>query len=92
MSSLKTAIGFFFVVGSIFAADAAVGTWKLNVAKSKFHPGPPPQSATMTFEASGTGIKRIGEAINADGTKTSFEYTAEYDGKDYPVTGNPTPT
>jgi len=89
MSSLKTAIGFFVAVGLLLAADAAVGTWKLNVGKSKFHPGPPPLSATLSYEASGSGVKRTGEMVNADGTKISFEYTAEYDGKDYPVTGNP---
>src|SRR6266550_9519615 len=33
------------------------------------------------------GIKRTGESIDADGSKTSFEYTAKYDGKDYPVSG-----
>jgi hypothetical protein len=74
---------------SLIAADAAIGTWKLNVAKSKFSPGPPPQSATVTYEESGRGVKRTGEAVSADGTKTSFEYTAQYDGKDYPITGNP---
>ena len=34
------------------------------------------------------GIKRTGESIDADGNKTSFEYTAKYDGKDYPVSGS----
>ena len=32
--------------------------------------------------------KRTGDTIEADGKKTSFEYTAKYDGKDYPVTGS----
>ena len=36
------------------------------------------------------GIKRAGQSIDADGNKTSFEYTAKYDGKDYPVTGSDT--
>jgi hypothetical protein len=40
-------------------------------------------------EDSGGGVKRTGETVNADGSKTSFEYTAQYDGKDYPITGNP---
>jgi hypothetical protein len=34
-------------------------------------------------------VKRRGEAVNADRNKTSFEYTAQYDGKDYHATGNP---
>jgi hypothetical protein len=85
---MKSAVGLFVLVGSLIAADPAVGTWKLNVAKSKFSPGPAPQSATVTYEESGDGVKRSGETVNTDGSKTSFEYTAQYDGKDYPITGN----
>src|SRR5687767_12111337 len=71
------------------AADPAVGTWKLNVAKSKYSPGPAPKSATMTYEASGDGVKRTGQTVSADGQTNSFSYTAQYDGKEYPVSGNP---
>jgi hypothetical protein len=88
MSASKAVLAVLVFAGSLAAADAAIGTWKLNVAKSKFSPGPPPQSATVRYEASGGGVKRTGETVNADGTKTSFEYTAQYDGKDYPITGN----
>jgi hypothetical protein len=70
------------------AAEAALGTWKLNVSKSKYTPGPLPQSGTVTYEATDGGYKRSGETIEADGKKTAFEYTAKYDGKDYPVTGS----
>jgi hypothetical protein len=71
------------------AADPVIGTWKLNVAKSKYSPGPTPKSATITYEASGDGITRTGQTVGADGQTTAFSYTAQYDGKDYPVTGNP---
>ena len=71
------------------AADPALGTWKLNIAKSKYSPGPAPKSATITYEAAGDGVTRTGETVGADGQTTSFSYTAQYDGKDYPVTGNP---
>ncbi len=30
------------------AADPLIGTWKLNLAKSKFSPGPAPKSVTAT--------------------------------------------
>ena len=73
---------------ALWAADPSVGTWKLDVAKSKYNPGPAPKSATVTYEETSDGIKRTGETIGADGKKTSFEYTAKYDGKDYPVTGS----
>jgi hypothetical protein len=58
------------------------------VAKSKYMPGPTPKSATLTYEETADGIKRTGESVDADGKTTSFEYTAKFDGKDYPVTGS----
>ena len=39
-----------------FAQDnPLVGTWKLDVTKSKFDPGPAPKSLTRTVEAQGDG-------------------------------------
>jgi len=49
------------------ASDARIGTWKLNVAKSKYSPGPAPQSLTVKVEASGEGEKVIDEGVNAAG-------------------------
>jgi hypothetical protein len=72
---------------TLWAADPAIGTWKLNTAKSKYTPGPTPKSATVTYEETADGIKRTGESVDADGKTTSFTYTAKYDGKDYPVSG-----
>src|SRR5258706_14398659 len=71
------------------ASDPRVGTWKLNVAKSKYSPGPPPQSQTLKVEASGKGEKVTSEVVNADGTNTTTQYTANFDGKDSPLTGSP---
>jgi hypothetical protein len=68
--------------------DPRVGTWTLNAAKSKFNPGPAPQSLTVKVEPSGQGEKVIAEFVNADGTRTTTEYTANFDGKDYPLTGS----
>ena len=86
--SILAAVLWLAVSSDLWAADAAIGTWKLNLAKSKYTPGPPPKSSTVKYEESDGGYKRTGEAIEADGKKTSFEYTAKYDGKDYPVTGS----
>ena len=36
--------------------DPHLGTWKLNVAKSKYSPGPAPKEVTMKIEAKGAGI------------------------------------
>jgi hypothetical protein len=84
----KLVFALFGLAATLVAADPTVGTWKLNTAKSKYSPGPAPKSATITYEETADGIKRMGESIDADGNKTSFEYTAKYDGKDYPVSGS----
>jgi len=70
------------------SADLGMGTWKLNVEKSKFTPGPAPKSITTRFEAAGQGVKWSAERIGTDGTRTVSEYTASYDGKDYPLKGS----
>ena len=72
----------------LWGADASVGKWKLNLAKSKYDPGPPPKSATRTHEAQGEGLKVTAEGVNAEGKPISQSYTVHYDGKDYPVTGS----
>ena len=42
----------------------------------------------MKIEASGDGEKAITEGVNAAGTATMTQYTAQYDGKDSPMTGS----
>ena len=69
--------------------DPAHGVWTLNVAKSTFSPGPAPKSGTVTYSAAGAGTKVAVDLVAGDGTKVHWEYTADYDGKDYPVKGNP---
>ena len=66
-----------------------LGAWKLNVAKSKFTPGPAPKSSAVTFTAAGQGFKAVIDTVGADGSKIHWEYTADFDGKPHPVTGNP---
>jgi hypothetical protein len=71
-------------------ADNFLGTWKLNVAKSKYEAGQAPKELTVTFEKAGaTGVKITAKGIAADGTPISTVYTPTYDGKDVPVTGSP---
>ena len=66
-----------------------VGTWNLNVAKSKFDPGPPFQSQTLRFEEWEGGLKATADAVDAKGQKAHLEFAAKFDGKPYPFTGNP---
>ena len=78
--------------GPLLAQDNPfVGTWKLNLAKSKFEPGPAPKSQTRTIAAQGDGAKYTFDGVAADGTPFSYSFTVKYDGKDYPVTGTGMP-
>lgn len=68
--------------------DPFVGTWKLNVAKSKYSPGPAPKSSTATYEAAGAGYKVSVRTEPASGAVQEWSYTTNLDGKDSSVTGN----
>src|ERR1700733_4923072 len=65
-----------------------VGTWKLNVAKSKFVPGPAPTSLTRTVEAQGDGVKYTFDGVAADGKPISYSFSVQFDGKDNPINGS----
>jgi hypothetical protein len=72
-----------------FAADSPqIGTWKLNEAKSKLSPGLP-KNTTVVIEAAGDQVKVTVDGVDADGKPTHNEWTGKFDGKDYPVTGDP---
>jgi len=77
------------IAGLAQSAALGLGTWKLNVAQSKFSPGPAPKSSTVTFKAAGQGVSAVIDGVGQDGTKVHWEYTANFDGKPYPVKGNP---
>ncbi len=66
--------------------DAALGTWKLNVAKSKYVPGPAPREQTLTYEGAGRGVRVTSQTVSAQGNSV-IQYSATYDGQDYPVSG-----
>ena len=74
----------FFTVTAM-GADMLVGTWKLNVAKSKYSPGPAPKSNMVKFGAMNGGIMLVADGVDSQGKKTHNEYMAKYDGKDNPT-------
>ncbi len=78
---------------AVSGADMFSGTWKENITKSKFNPGPPPkQPTTQKIETVDNGLKFV---IDVD-SSTHSEFNVKFDGKDYPykytVDGKPTPT
>ena len=86
---------FAFFTVTAMGADMLAATWKLNVTKSKYSPGPAPRSNVVKFEAIDGGIKLVADGVDSQGRKTHNEYTAKYDGKDYPakpmLDGKPNP-
>jgi len=68
-----------------------LGTWKLDVAKSKFEAVPAPKSQTRTVVAQGNGVKYSFEGIAADGTPFAFSFVTYYDGTEAAITGTGTP-
>lgn len=82
-------VSLFFAAPVLAQTDPAVGTWKLNVEKSKYNPGPLPKNNVITIVAVGNGVKVTAKGMDAKGAPTSIEYTATYDGKDVPVKSAP---
>jgi hypothetical protein len=65
-----------------------IGTWRLNVARSKYSPGPPLRSETRVYTRRADGVHGVVTRVHADGRTEKFEYTANF-GKDLMVTGIP---
>ena len=81
-------VALYFVAATLcYAADANIGTWKLNEAKSKFAPGSS-KNLTVVYEEVGDNVKVTIDGTDGAGKPTHNEWTGKVDGKDYPVTGD----
>jgi hypothetical protein len=85
---VMTLVTCFFSLTLCFAQDAFMGTWKLNESKSKIAPNTP-KNNTVVYEAAGENVKITVDGIDSEGKLTHNEWTGKFDGKDYPVTGDP---
>jgi len=73
-------------------ADNSLGTWKANIAKSRYTPAPwPVKSLTVTREAAPGGVKVTNIGMRTDGSAINARYTAKYDGSSSEVTGEGSP-
>ena len=83
---LLAALVFVLATGSVLLAQSNpfVGTWKLNLASSKYNPGPPPQSQTRTWDAAGMVMVN---GVGATGKPFSYGYSLKGDGMPYPTMG-----
>jgi hypothetical protein len=83
------ALALCLATASLAAAQEEIGTWKLNEAKSKLAAGVP-KNHTVVYEAAGDSVKVTVDGTNSDGSAAHNEWTGKFDGKDYPLTGDPT--
>jgi len=86
---LLTLAALFVSVTVCLADDPHMGTWKLNEAKSKISKGAP-KNHTVIYEAAGDSVKVTVDGVDGDGKPSHNEWTGKFDGKFYPVTGDPT--
>ena len=70
------------------AADANMGTWKLNEAKSKLNPAGPKNHTVVYAAAAGDSVKVTVDGTDPAGKPSHSEWTGKFDGKEYPVTGD----
>jgi hypothetical protein len=86
---LSVAVGCLVVsLGTSTLAQSNVGTWTLNVAKSKYSNNDPPKSAVVRIEASGNVTVTTVDVVTPDGATQHWTYRSAYDGRDVPVSGN----
>jgi hypothetical protein len=88
------------VVAVLFACSAPVaqspvpgerlllGTWRLDLSKSTYFPGPPVKSETRTYTADKEGVLGVIRRVHADGHVETIEYRADAD-REHAVTGTP---
>jgi len=86
---LTFAVLFAAIAVCVAAEDVNMGTWKLDEAKSKIAAGAP-KNTTVVYEAAGDSVKVTVDGVDADGKPSHNEWTGKFDGKDYPLTGDPT--
>lgn len=92
----RSILVFLFVLAAAamvaMAGNPWVGTWKLNPAKSKAPGGRLPHpSATNIIEFEGDRMHMIVHQTDTAGNPQDMEYTAAFDGKEYPVKVTPPP-
>lgn len=79
-----------FVVGAVcLASNPQMGTWKLNEAKSKIAAGAA-KNTMVVYTAAGDKVTVTVDGVDGAGKPLHNEWTGSFDGKDFPVTGDPT--
>lgn len=87
--TISVAVAVLSISLAIFGADdPMMGTWKLNVSKSQLG-SPVPKSIIRKHIQVPGGVKVVQDRVDAEGKASTGEFTVMFDGKDYPITGDP---
>ena len=76
------------LLGAAAQTDPMIGDWKLNLAKSRYNPGPPPRSSGLNVHQAGEGLMAMFDNVNAKGKSVQPMFTVLCNGQPQPVTGN----
>ena len=85
---LSSVLAFALAALTLSAADPALGSWKLNLLKSKFVPGPGFKSETRTYEEQVDGIRVTIHTVDGKGRQVSSVYLTTTDGEQHQVSGS----
>lgn len=77
-----------FAAAAFAAEDSNIGSWKLNDSQSKI-PAGVSKNTSVVYTADGDNLKAVLDGVDGKGNPTHSEWTGKFDGKDYPVTGDP---
>jgi hypothetical protein len=77
-----------FAVAVSLAQNPNLGTWKLDESKSDI-PAGAGKNLTVVYTADGDNYKAVINGVDGNGNPTHNEWIGKFDGKDYPVTGDP---
>jgi hypothetical protein len=72
-----------------FAANALMGTWKLNEGKSKFAPGATKNTTVTYAPAKGDMVKCTVDGVDQAGKPIRWTWVGKFDGKPYEIKGSP---
>ena len=66
--------------------ELLLGSWRLDLVKSRYIPGPPPRSETRTYVRDQEGMKGTINRRRVDGREEVIQYRADFD-HEFPVMG-----
>jgi hypothetical protein len=87
-SVLASLLAFFAGLALCYASDSQMGTWKLNESRSRLAPSGA-KNTLVVYSPAGDHVKVTIDGVDKDGKAIHSEWTGKFDGKDYPVTGDP---